>query len=106
MDFSSEACRPCKAIAPVFQKLAKEFSERAIFATVDVDQAPAIRNLRSVVALPTFQAIEAQTGTDLFCMEGADEGKLRALVHQVLGGDKEMKWQECNSCGDGNSQKK
>ena len=70
--------------------------------TVDVDQVPAVRNLRSVVALPTFQAISAKTGTDLFCMEGADEGQLRALVNQNLGGDKEMmrKWQESN-CGDG-----
>ena len=108
-DFSSEDCKPCKAIAPVFQELAAALAERAVFVTIDINKVPAVRDLRGVVAVPTFQAISPQAGADLFCVEGADEGKLRALVCRTLGvtgGDKMESLQRSQStCCDEDSKK-
>lgn len=86
-DFSSEACKPCKAIAPVFEELAAEFSRWAVYVTVDIDKVPTVRDLRGVVAVPTFQAIAPVGGSEMFSLVGADEERLRALVSVHVGGN-------------------
>ncbi len=40
VDFWSSACLPCLMLAPILEKLAGEYQDKAIFAKLNVDQAP------------------------------------------------------------------
>lgn len=50
-------CGPCKAIAPVFDNLAKS-CDWVRFVRFDVDKLPAIASKYKVTAMPTFFAIQ------------------------------------------------
>jgi thioredoxin 1 len=56
LDFWAEWCPPCKAIAPLFSKLAAEHTLPSLlaFAKVDVDAAPDVAAEFGVSAMPTF----------------------------------------------------
>ncbi|KAK4239572.1 hypothetical protein C8A03DRAFT_32334 [Achaetomium macrosporum] len=56
LDFTAVWCPPCKAIAPLFGKLAKEFAVPNVlaFAKVDVDEVPDVASKFGVTAMPTF----------------------------------------------------
>ncbi|KAK4098864.1 thioredoxin-domain-containing protein [Parathielavia hyrcaniae] len=66
LDFWAEWCPPCKAIAPLFTKLAAEYTipNKLAFAKVDVDEAPEIAAKFQVSAMPTF----------LFLVDGEPNG--------------------------------
>ena len=38
VDFYGEWCSPCKALAPIFAELAKDYHGKAFFAKVDIDR--------------------------------------------------------------------
>ena len=40
VDFWAEWCGPCKMIAPTIDQLAEEYSDKILFAKVDVDNNP------------------------------------------------------------------
>lgn len=56
LDFWAEWCPPCKAIGPLFSKLAKEYAVpgQLAFGKVDVDAAPEITQEFGVTAMPSF----------------------------------------------------
>ena len=54
VDFSADWCPPCKALAPVVEKLAAEYSDRMLFGTVDVDNDPDIASRYGVMGMPTL----------------------------------------------------
>ena len=54
IDFWAGWCRPCKQLAPEFEKLADKFSKRVKFVKVDVDQSPAAAKAFNVMSLPTL----------------------------------------------------
>ncbi|KAK4043869.1 thioredoxin-like protein [Parachaetomium inaequale] len=56
LDFTAVWCPPCKAIAPLFHKLAAEHTipNALAFGKVDVDEAAAVAAKFSVSAMPTF----------------------------------------------------
>ena len=54
VDFSATWCPPCKALKPIFEKLAEEFRGRLSFVTVDVDQNPEISQAYGVINIPTL----------------------------------------------------
>jgi thioredoxin 1 len=66
LDFTATWCPPCKAIAPLFSKLAKEFAIPNVlaFAKVDVDDASEVAQQFGVTAMPTF----------LFLVDGEAKG--------------------------------
>ncbi|GAA5892861.1 hypothetical protein JCM8208_004107 [Rhodotorula glutinis] len=77
VDFHAVWCGPCKAIAPVYQRLASQFPTVA-FLKVDVDQVPAVAQRFSVTAMPTFIVLKGSTKVDE--MKGANPAGLMALV--------------------------
>jgi thiol-disulfide isomerase/thioredoxin len=70
-------CGPCQFIAPLYAELSLQHAE-VQFLEVDVDQAPAIRDLCAVKAMPTFQFYRAGHKIDEFM--GADSSKLKATL--------------------------
>jgi thioredoxin 1 len=58
VDYWAEWCGPCKAIAPVLEEVAKEYSGKLIVAKVDVDantEIPKKYNIRGIPTLMLFK---------------------------------------------------
>lgn len=53
VDFFAEWCGPCKIAEPVVNKLAKEYSEKAVIAKVDVDEERDLAMKYGVQSIPT-----------------------------------------------------
>ncbi|GAA5936123.1 uncharacterized protein JCM15063_002715 [Sporobolomyces koalae] len=75
-------CGPCKAIAPVFENLAKA-ADWVKFIRFDVDKLPAIAQKYKVTAMPTFFAIRG--GKVVGDLKGADPKGLNQLVYAHAG---------------------
>ncbi len=54
VDFYADWCGPCKVVAPTIEKLADEYSGRARFAKLDVDESPGIAEEYGVASIPTL----------------------------------------------------
>lgn len=83
VDFSAEWCPPCKALAPVVDRLAAEYSERMLFGTIDVDEHPDIAGRYGVMGMPTLalfkdgRLVDRQVGY-------AGDSRLREFVARHL----------------------
>ncbi|MBD3195162.1 MAG: thioredoxin [Candidatus Lokiarchaeota archaeon] len=53
IDFSATWCGPCKAFAPIFETLQKEYSKNFIFGKVDVDENPSTAQKYKISGVPT-----------------------------------------------------
>ena len=58
VDFWAPWCGPCRAMAPIFDRAAKELEPRARFAKVNVDEEPAIAARFGIRGIPTLIAFE------------------------------------------------
>lgn len=110
LDFWAVWCPPCKAMSPMFTKLAQEHAVPGVlaFGKVDVDEAPDVASKFGVTAMPSFLFLvdgdaekgvevgEAVVGGGLVkvaeaagnvvkAIRGADPRNLKAVV-EVLGG--------------------
>eukprot|EP00891_Asterochloris_glomerata_P002538 jgi/Astpho2/2538/Aster-04251 len=74
-------CGPCKAIAPVFEALSKEYSS-LFFVKVDVDKAEGLAGELGISAMPTFQVWSCESGSwkKVDELVGADKAKLADLA--------------------------
>lgn len=54
VDFYATWCPPCRALAPILQRLAVEFDGRVRFVKVDSDEEPELAGKYGVTALPTL----------------------------------------------------
>ena len=47
-------CAPCRAVAPVVDQLAKDYSGRVVFAKLNVDENPETAKKYGIMAIPTL----------------------------------------------------
>jgi thioredoxin 1 len=47
-------CAPCRAISPIVDELAKEYSGKVVFGKLNVDENPETTNRFGVMAIPTL----------------------------------------------------
>ena len=52
VDFYADWCGPCRMLAPIIEKLAKEYQGRVIVAKVNVDGLPAIASRYGIQGIP------------------------------------------------------
>ncbi|MDR1948692.1 MAG: thioredoxin [Spirochaetaceae bacterium] len=54
VDFWADWCRPCKAVAPLLEQLAEEYSGRIKIAKVNVDEQNDLAGQHNIVSIPTM----------------------------------------------------
>src|SRR5690606_3668076 len=83
VDFWAEWCGPCRMVAPILDKLAKEFAGKIRIAKVDVDQNPGLSQTFRIQSIPTLMLVKNRT--IVFSQPGAlPEPTLRDLVQQLI----------------------
>ncbi|KAL6014422.1 hypothetical protein ACI3LY_003718 [Candidozyma auris] len=84
IDFYATWCGPCKAIAPIFDKIAAAVPE-AQFARVDVDEAQDVAGKNEISAMPTI--LFFKNGEQSGKIVGADLQQLVKLIEENTGVD-------------------
>lgn len=82
VDFSAVWCPPCRAIAPVYDKLSGEYEGRLIFAKMDIDEHPETASRFGVQAFPTFLVFKE--GKVISRMIGAQPKRFKYAIDRIL----------------------
>jgi len=83
VDFWAPWCGPCKAVAPILEKVAKEYAGKLIVAKVNTDENSDYAIKYGVQGIPTMlfiskgKVVHSQVGS-------APEGAIRTAVDQFL----------------------
>lgn len=54
VDFWADWCGPCRVVAPLVQRLAREYSDRMLTIKVNVDERPEIASKYGIQSIPTI----------------------------------------------------
>lgn len=64
IDFNATWCGPCQQFAPVYDKVAEKYQQKATFHSCDVDQAPKLAEKFSISSIPTIIVIRPDGSID------------------------------------------
>jgi len=83
VDFWAAWCGPCRMVAPVLEKLAKEFAGQIKIAKVNVDENPGLSQAFQIRSIPNLMIVKQRT--IIFNQPGAlPEAPLRDLIQQAI----------------------
>lgn len=83
VDFWAPWCGPCKMVAPVLEKIAKEYKDKLVIAKVNTDENPEWAGRYGVQGIPTMLFVAG--GKILHRQVGAvPEGVLREALTEFL----------------------
>jgi len=83
VDFWAPWCGPCRMVAPILEKIAKEYGGKLVVAKVNTDENPEWATRYGVQGIPTMLFVA--NGTVVHNQVGAlPEGMLRDLVIEFL----------------------
>jgi len=83
VDFWAPWCGPCRMVAPILDKLAKEFDGKLLIAKVNTDENPVWAQQYNVQGIPTMLLIFK--GKVVYTQVGAlPERNLRELVQEFV----------------------
>jgi thioredoxin 1 len=81
IDCSAESfCPPCRAIAPIFKALEKQFPSIQ-FYKIDIEEFPDFANQLNIQNVPTF--ISIRNGIVVSQFSGANEHRLRNMLNEL-----------------------
>lgn len=78
VDFTASWCGPCKAVAPVYDSLAKE-NPKTVFLKIDIDEQKELAQRYSIASVPTFISFN-KSGEKQPEVKGANVQGLKDLV--------------------------
>jgi thioredoxin 1 len=64
VDFWADWCMPCRIMGPVMKELANDYSGKALFGKVNVDQDSAIASRYGIMSIPHFLIFKNGTLVD------------------------------------------
>lgn len=83
IDFYATWCPPCKKIAPLFEMLKCEYSDKIEFKSVDVDENIELTSKYKIEAMPTFVLLDSH-GNEIQRIVGADAEALSKAVDSLV----------------------
>lgn len=83
IDFYTDWCRPCQAMAPLMEQLAENFEGRIDFYKVNADHEPALSHYFNIDAIPCFLFCTSQ-GEPIRVTGALSEEMLRTYLEKML----------------------
>jgi len=84
IDFYATWCGPCKTIAPILEKLAREYDGKVDFYKVDTDKEQKLAMVLQIKYLPTVFFVNGNTQPEK-SVGGKDEEFFRSQINKLLG---------------------
>ncbi len=81
VDFWATWCPPCKAIAPIYERLSDDYKGKVVFAKMDTDQNQRTPMTYGIQAIPTM--VLFKNGKEVDRIIGADPGALKRSLEKA-----------------------
>ena len=82
IDSWAEWCAPCKAIAPLYEKLAGKYGDKMTFAKLNTDENIGTMRALKIMNIPTF--VIFKNGDIVKKWSGADAKRLTSTVEELV----------------------